>query len=175
MTAEYQVHGDVAVISLNNPPVNGLGLSTRQAIVDGLEKAENDAAVKAIVLTGAGKAFSGGADIREFGSPKAIQEPNLLSVIIRVENTKTLLIPERAGNNLACTIATSVGRPDPFTATEPLRPSYCRRPLLRRSEAGAPRAHAGRPRRKRTASPSITEHRQPWPSSENRFHDRMEY
>jgi 3-hydroxyacyl-CoA dehydrogenase len=87
MTAEYQVHGDVAVISLNNPPVNGLGLSTRQAIVDGLEKAENDAAVKAIVLTGAGKAFSGGADIREFGSPKAIQEPNLLSVILRVEKS----------------------------------------------------------------------------------------
>ena len=87
MTAEYQVHGDVAVITLNNPPVNGLGLSTRQAIVDGLEKAENDAAVKAIVLTGAGKAFSGGADIREFGSPKAIQEPNLLSVIVRVEST----------------------------------------------------------------------------------------
>ncbi len=87
MTAEYQVHGDVAVITLNNPPVNGLGLSTRQAIVDGLEKAENDPAVKAIVLTGAGKAFSGGADIREFGTPKAIQEPNLLSVIVRVENT----------------------------------------------------------------------------------------
>jgi 3-hydroxyacyl-CoA dehydrogenase len=87
MTAEYQVHGDVAVITLNNPPVNGLGLSTRQAIVDGLEKAENDATVKAVVLTGAGRAFSGGADIREFGSPKAIQEPNLLSVIIRVENT----------------------------------------------------------------------------------------
>jgi 3-hydroxyacyl-CoA dehydrogenase len=87
MTAEYQVHGDVAVIALNNPPVNGLGLSTRQAIVEGLEKAEADPAVKAIVLTGAGKAFSGGADIREFGSPKAIQEPNLLSVITRVENT----------------------------------------------------------------------------------------
>jgi len=87
MTAEYQVHGDVAVITLNNPPVNGLGLSTRQAIVEGLEKAENDPAVKAIVLTGAGKAFSGGADIREFGTPKAVQEPNLLSVILRVENT----------------------------------------------------------------------------------------
>ncbi|HMN91779.1 MAG TPA: 3-hydroxyacyl-CoA dehydrogenase NAD-binding domain-containing protein [Hydrogenophaga sp.] len=87
MTAEYQVHGDVAVITLNNPPVNGLGLDTRRAVVEGLEKAENDAAVKAIVLTGAGKAFSGGADIREFGTPKAVQEPNLLSVILRVENT----------------------------------------------------------------------------------------
>jgi 3-hydroxyacyl-CoA dehydrogenase len=92
MTAEYKVHGDVAVISLNNPPVNGLGLSTRQAIVEGLAKAEADAAVKAIVLTGAGKAFSGGADIREFGSPKAVQEPNLLSVIIRLENTTKVVV-----------------------------------------------------------------------------------
>ena len=99
MTAEYQVHGDVAVITLNNPPVNGLGLSTRQAIADGLEKAENDAAVKAIVLTGAGKAFSGGADIREFGSPKAIQEPNLLSVITRVENTTKPVIAAVNGAN----------------------------------------------------------------------------
>ena len=47
-------------------------------IVDGLDQALADAAVKAIVVTGAGKAFSGGADIREFGSPKAIAEPNLL-------------------------------------------------------------------------------------------------
>ena len=86
MTAEYQVHGDVAVITMNNPPVNGLGLSTRQGITDGLAKAEADPAVKAIVLTGAGKAFSGGADIREFGSPKALAEPNLLSVILAVEN-----------------------------------------------------------------------------------------
>ncbi|MDD0837552.1 3-hydroxyacyl-CoA dehydrogenase NAD-binding domain-containing protein [Curvibacter sp. HBC61] len=87
MTAEYKVHGDIAVITLNNPPVNGLGLATRQGIVAGLEQANADAAVKAIVLTGAGKAFSGGADIKEFGSPKALQEPNLLSVITAVENS----------------------------------------------------------------------------------------
>ncbi|MFZ2329129.1 MAG: enoyl-CoA hydratase-related protein, partial [Rhodoferax sp.] len=87
MTAQYQVHGDVAVITLNNPPVNGLGLATRQGIADGMAKANADAAVKAIVITGAGKAFSGGADIKEFGSPKAIQEPNLLSVIGVLENS----------------------------------------------------------------------------------------
>ncbi|MBV5292284.1 MAG: enoyl-CoA hydratase/isomerase family protein [Curvibacter lanceolatus] len=87
MTAEYKVHGDIAVITLNNPPVNGLGLATRQGIVAGLEQANADAAVKAIVLTGAGKAFSGGADIKEFGSPKALQEPNLLSVIGAVEKS----------------------------------------------------------------------------------------
>ncbi len=87
MSADYQVHGDVAVITLNNPPVNGLGLATRQGITAGLEQAQADPAVKAIVVTGAGKAFSGGADIKEFGSPKAIAEPNLLSVILALENT----------------------------------------------------------------------------------------
>ena len=87
MTAEYKVHGNVAVITLNNPPVNGLGLSTRLGITDGLTQANKDAAVTSIVITGAGKAFSGGADIKEFGSPKALQEPNLLSVIVAVENS----------------------------------------------------------------------------------------
>jgi 3-hydroxyacyl-CoA dehydrogenase len=85
MTAHYAVQGTVAVITLNNPPVNGLGLATRQALTDALARAQADAVVKAIVITGAGKAFSGGADIKEFGSPKAFQEPNLLSVILTVE------------------------------------------------------------------------------------------
>jgi 3-hydroxyacyl-CoA dehydrogenase len=87
MTAQYEVHGDVAVITLNNPPVNGLGLSTRQGIADGMARANADAAVKAIVITGAGKAFSGGADIKEFGSDRAMQEPNLNSVIGVLENS----------------------------------------------------------------------------------------
>jgi len=85
MTAETKVHGDVAVITLNNPPVNGLGYATRVAIAEGIDQANADPAVKAIVITGAGKAFSGGADIKEFGSPKALAEPNLLSLIARVE------------------------------------------------------------------------------------------
>ncbi|MFZ9493560.1 MAG: 3-hydroxyacyl-CoA dehydrogenase NAD-binding domain-containing protein [Burkholderiaceae bacterium] len=87
MSASYEVRGAVAVITLNNPPVNGLGLATRQAIAAGIDRAVAEGAVKAIVITGAGKAFSGGADIREFGSPKAIQEPNLLSLIRLCENT----------------------------------------------------------------------------------------
>jgi len=85
MTVEYVVHGDVAVVALNNPPVNGLGFATRQAIVAGVGRAEADPLVRAIVLTGSGKAFSSGADIREFGSPKAFQEPTLTSVIEAVE------------------------------------------------------------------------------------------
>ncbi len=85
MSANYQVNGPVAVITLNNPPVNGLGHETRVAVLSGLQEAEADANITAIVLTGAGKAFSGGADIREFGSPKATAEPNLLTLIAAFE------------------------------------------------------------------------------------------
>ena len=87
MTTLYEVHGTVAVITLNNPPVNGLGYATRVSITDNLQKANADAAIKSIVITGAGTAFSGGADIKEFGSPKALAEPNLLSVILAIENS----------------------------------------------------------------------------------------
>ena len=86
MSTSYSIHGDVAVISLNNPPVNGLGFETRRGITECLAKAELDAAVKAVVIVGSGRGFSGGADINEFGSPKAFAEPNLLSVIFAVEH-----------------------------------------------------------------------------------------
>jgi 3-hydroxyacyl-CoA dehydrogenase len=87
MSAEYQVNGNIAVITMNNPPVNGLGHATRSAIVDGMKQALSDDAIKAIVITGAGKAFSGGADINEFNSPKAFAEPSLHTVINVIENS----------------------------------------------------------------------------------------
>ncbi|RSZ60966.1 3-hydroxyacyl-CoA dehydrogenase [Massilia atriviolacea] len=87
MSAEYLVNGSVAVITLNNPPVNGLGLETRTAAVAGIRRALADDAVKAIVITGAGKAFSGGADIKEFNSPKALTEPSLHSLIHVAESS----------------------------------------------------------------------------------------
>ncbi|HPO19336.1 MAG TPA: enoyl-CoA hydratase-related protein, partial [Rubrivivax sp.] len=85
MTASYETRGAIAVITMHNPPVNGLGFDTRRGIADGLQRANADAAIQAIVITGAGKAFSGGADIREFGTPKAMAEPNLPSVIALLE------------------------------------------------------------------------------------------
>ena len=75
MSASYEVRGPVAVITMDNPPVNGLGYDTRVGIAAGVERAWADAAVQAIVVTGAGKAFSGGADIREFGSPRPWPSP----------------------------------------------------------------------------------------------------
>jgi len=87
MSASYEVRDGVAVIALQNPPVNGLSYDTRRAIADGLNKAQADASVQAIVLTGSGKAFSGGADIREFGSAKSTAEPNLLTLIRMAEDS----------------------------------------------------------------------------------------
>ncbi|MBJ9589896.1 3-hydroxyacyl-CoA dehydrogenase NAD-binding domain-containing protein [Burkholderia seminalis] len=85
MAVDYSTRDGVAVITLNNPPVNGLGLSTRQGVMDALDRAARDPSVTAIVLTGAGRAFSGGADITEFNTPKALQEPTLHTVIRAVE------------------------------------------------------------------------------------------
>ena len=92
MTASYHVQANVAVITLNNPPVNGLGLATRQAVVQGVLQANQDPAVEAVVITGAGKAFSGGADIREFGTPKATAEPHLLSLIATLEASQKPIV-----------------------------------------------------------------------------------
>ena len=71
MSARYEQIGRVAVVTLDNPPVNGLAHDTRSAIVEGVDRANTDETCDAIVLTGAGKTFSGGADIREFNTPKA--------------------------------------------------------------------------------------------------------
>jgi 3-hydroxyacyl-CoA dehydrogenase len=81
MGARTEHRDGVAVITLDNPPVNGLGYDTRRGFAEGLEQALADPAVKAIVVTGAGRAFSGGADIKEFGSPTSRAEPNLLTMI----------------------------------------------------------------------------------------------
>jgi 3-hydroxyacyl-CoA dehydrogenase len=87
-TAEYKVHGAVAVITMDNPPVNGLGHALRVGIMEGLQRASTDAAVKAVVVMGTAKAFSGGADISEFNSPKASTEPTLHQIIDTIDGMK---------------------------------------------------------------------------------------
>ena len=63
------LHGDVLVVTIDNPPVNALGAAVRQGLLAALQQAQADAAVAAVLLVGAGKAFIAGADIREFGKP----------------------------------------------------------------------------------------------------------
>jgi len=85
--ARYEQQGEIAVITMDSPPVNGLGYDLRRGIVEGLRRALSDAGVKAIVITGAGRAFSGGADIREFNTPKALAEPSLHTIIREIEGS----------------------------------------------------------------------------------------
>ena len=76
--AQYAVRDGIAVITMNNPPVNGLGNALRAGLMAALKKADADPAVKGVVIIGSPKAFSGGADIREFGKPR--EKPDLFEV-----------------------------------------------------------------------------------------------
>ena len=77
--------GEVAVLTLDNPPVNGLSAAVRKALSDEIETALGDDEIAAVVITGGGRLFSGGADIREFQTPAASAEPSLRHVIARIE------------------------------------------------------------------------------------------
>ncbi|XP_069110960.1 peroxisomal bifunctional enzyme-like [Argopecten irradians] len=66
---DYSVNGSVAVLLVNNPPVNALSYAVRKGLADGMQKATKDSKVKAVVIAGKGRTFPAGADIREFGGP----------------------------------------------------------------------------------------------------------
>jgi 3-hydroxyacyl-CoA dehydrogenase len=80
---ETQKQGDVAVIRMDNPPVNALGHALRVGLEKAFNEANADPGVKAIVLTGTGRFFSAGADITEFRSE--MKEPYLPQLIDRIE------------------------------------------------------------------------------------------
>jgi 3-hydroxyacyl-CoA dehydrogenase len=91
------LHDGVAVITLDNPPLNGLNHELRDGLVAGIDRASADAGVKAVIVIGAGRAFSSGADIREFNTPKSTAEPTLRSVIRVVESNAKPVIAAIGG------------------------------------------------------------------------------
>jgi 3-hydroxyacyl-CoA dehydrogenase len=97
ISTQYRTHEDIAVIALDNPPVNGLGFATRSGVAEGIDRANADASVSAIVIAGAGKVFSGGADIREFNTPRATAQPTLGTVIRIIEASDKPVIAAIAG------------------------------------------------------------------------------
>ncbi len=107
--AKYEVHGEVAVITMNKPPVNGLGADLRAGIADALDSANADSAVRAIVLMGSPRAFSGGADVTEFGTPKAAREPNLRVVISLIENNAKPVVAAIGGQCLGGGLELALG------------------------------------------------------------------
>ena len=93
----FDVMGGIAVLKLDNPPVNSLGHELREALLEGLDRANADPAIDAVVLIGSGSGFSGGADIREFGTPKALAHPNLRTLIREVEDSAKPVIAAIGG------------------------------------------------------------------------------
>jgi 3-hydroxyacyl-CoA dehydrogenase len=69
----YEVRGSIGLIQINNPPVNALSVNkgVLQGLLDAIKSGDHDPQVNAFLLIGGGKNFSGGADISEFGKPKA--------------------------------------------------------------------------------------------------------
>ena len=80
----FQRRGDVFVVTIDNPPVNALGVDVRRGLVAAIDAAEADSGAKAVLVVGAGRNFIAGADIREFG--KTPQPPSLPEVCLAIEN-----------------------------------------------------------------------------------------
>ncbi len=104
---ETQKQGDVAVIVMNNPPVNALGHALRVGLEKAFAEANADAGVKAIVLTGTGRFFSAGADITEFRS--AMKEPDLPQIIDRIEASTKPVVAAVNGTALGGGLELSLG------------------------------------------------------------------
>ncbi|HKE96270.1 MAG TPA: 3-hydroxyacyl-CoA dehydrogenase NAD-binding domain-containing protein, partial [Povalibacter sp.] len=96
--ASLAVDGEIAILSINSPPVNALSQQVRAGITQGMQQAIGDAAIKAIVLICEGKTFIAGADITEFGKPP--QPPSLIDVEDSIENSPKPVIAAIHGTAL---------------------------------------------------------------------------
>ena len=85
--SQYTMRGRVAVITMNNPPMNTMSHANRGMVKAAVEAANADGAVAAIVITGGGKVFSSGAEIKEFNTPAATAAPGLGEVIAALDNS----------------------------------------------------------------------------------------
>ena len=94
----YSRHGDIAVLRIQNPPVNALSQAVRQGLSDGMAHAEADDGVRAVLILGDGRAFIAGADITEFGKPP--MEPNLPDLCARIEASPLLVVASMHGVSL---------------------------------------------------------------------------
>ncbi|MCC8940471.1 enoyl-CoA hydratase/isomerase family protein [Bradyrhizobium sp. Arg68] len=81
----FERHDNIAVVTVNSPPVNALSAAVRGGIFDGVKRAIDDPQVAGIVLTCAGRTFIAGADITEFGKPP--QPPGLAEVLSLIESS----------------------------------------------------------------------------------------
>ncbi|MEM9639520.1 MAG: enoyl-CoA hydratase-related protein, partial [Pseudomonadota bacterium] len=97
-TIAYERHGDIALLRLQNQPVNALSHAMRRGLMDCMARAEEDSGVRAVLIVGEGRAFIAGADIKEFG--KTPQEPHLPDVCNRIETSPLLVVASMHGVSL---------------------------------------------------------------------------
>ncbi|HEY6870109.1 MAG TPA: 3-hydroxyacyl-CoA dehydrogenase NAD-binding domain-containing protein [Novosphingobium sp.] len=96
----YEVDGEVAVLTVNYPPVNALSAATRTGLGEGIERALADDAVRAIVILGGGTTFIAGADITEFGTDKSKVKPQLKDLQQMLESSPKLTVAAIHGTAL---------------------------------------------------------------------------
>ena len=94
----YERQGDIAVLRIQNPPVNALSHAVREGLMVRMDQAEADEGVRAVLIVGEGRAFIAGADITEFGKPP--QEPWLPDVCNRIEASPLLVVASMHGVSL---------------------------------------------------------------------------
>lgn len=96
----YEVEGEVAVLTVNYPPVNALSAATRIGLGEGIEKALTDNAINALIIVGGGKTFIAGADITEFGTERSKAKPSLQDLQTMLETSPKLTVAAIHGTAL---------------------------------------------------------------------------
>ena len=105
-------HGQVAVITIDNPPVNALSHAVRKGISDCLAEAAGDDGIKAVIIYCAGRTFIAGADIREFGKPP--QGPSLREVLAQLDAFRKPTVAAIHGTALGGGLETALPAPSAF-------------------------------------------------------------
>ncbi|WP_372886521.1 enoyl-CoA hydratase/isomerase family protein, partial [Shimia sp.] len=101
------VNNGIAVIEIDNAPVNALSQAVRAGLIGSVRAADADDAVQAIVIYGAGRTFIAGADIKEFGKPP--QEPHLPTLIDEMELVATPTVAALHGTALGGGLEVALG------------------------------------------------------------------
>jgi 3-hydroxyacyl-CoA dehydrogenase len=106
---DYVVEGQVAIITINNPPVNALSPGVPEGIIDGIESANDNDAVTAIVIIGSGRTFIAGADIKNMNKGVTTARPRDEHLSVTIENSAKPVIAAIHGFALGGGLETALG------------------------------------------------------------------